>query len=85
MVHGIHVHLRPSVNWAFYGPIWLQISIKQQRSRDEFRNFCETIYGLHGKFHLWPFVNQVLQWIHRVENKNCCKNLVNYKIKIKKI
>jgi hypothetical protein len=26
---------------------------------------------MQGKAHLWPYVNQILQWINMTENQNC--------------
>jgi hypothetical protein len=31
---------------------------------------CETVYGIYGKVHLRPYVNQALLWINMAENWN---------------
>lgn len=52
-----------------------KVTVKQQISLEisciEYQQNCETIHGMNGEVHLWPYINQVLLWINMSENQNC--------------
>lgn len=48
----------------------LHDNFRWKSSQLKFNNICETGCGLHGKFSLWPYVNQTSLWIGIASNKN---------------
>jgi hypothetical protein len=70
----------------YYGLICLNIGIDQRLSVEvchiEFKQICETVYGIYGIINSWPYLNLALLWISEADNHNCpklCSKSVPYR------
>jgi hypothetical protein len=57
----------------YYGSIWQKLlhNISWKSSIVNLNKTYETVYEIHVKVYLWPYVNQALLWINMTENLDC--------------